>query len=199
MTDLPLRERWDEHLALGRWLEAVASPQPLPAGGRVASIAGAFAAALVEKIGRIVLRSPKRAALHAAAEEIAARTAALRPLLLALGEADDRAYAAVMAARRTASAAGTEPLHDAELAAAKLQVTLMEHCLEVIALARRLEAEVGPALGADLATARHLAGAAMQGAHGNVVADLAHLHLDPQSASIRAAADHAMARAAHLP
>ena len=54
------RERWDEQLPLGRWLEAVASPQPLPAGGRVASIAGAFAAALVEKIGRIVLRSPKR-------------------------------------------------------------------------------------------------------------------------------------------
>ena len=76
MSDTAPRERWDEQLPLGRWFEAVASPQPLPAGGRVASLAGAFAAALVEKIGRIVLRSPKRSALHPAAEDVAARAAA---------------------------------------------------------------------------------------------------------------------------
>ncbi len=101
MSDTAPRERWDDQLPLGRWFEAVASPQPLPAGGRVASLAGAFAAALVEKIGRIVLRSPKRSALHPAAEDVAARAAALRPLILAVGEADDRAYAAVIAARRS--------------------------------------------------------------------------------------------------
>ena len=63
-------------------------------------LAGAFAAALVENRG-IVLRSPKRSALHPAAEDVAARAAALRPLILAVGEADDRAYAAVIAARRS--------------------------------------------------------------------------------------------------
>lgn len=26
------REKWDENLPLGRWLEAIAAPQPLPAG-----------------------------------------------------------------------------------------------------------------------------------------------------------------------
>jgi formiminotetrahydrofolate cyclodeaminase len=195
MSDTPPRERWDEQLSLGRWLEAVASPQPLPAGGRVASIAGAFAAALVEKIGRIVLRSPKRAALHPVAETIAARAAALRPLLLAIGEADDRAYAAVMAARR-AGAVPSVPLHDAELAAAQLQVTLIEHSVEVIELARQLETEVGPALGADLATARHLAWAAAQGAHGNVLADLRNLGEDGAAAGVRTAAEAAMKRGA---
>jgi formiminotetrahydrofolate cyclodeaminase len=175
-------ERWDEALPLGRWLEAVASPQPLPAGGRVASVAAAFAAALVEKIGRIV------------AEEVAARAAALRPLLLALGDADDRAYAAVLAARR-AGAAASASLHDAELSAARLQVSLIEYCVEVAELAHRFEDRVGPALGADLATARHLAAAAAQGARGNVEADLANLAADPHAASLRAAAGAALARA----
>lgn len=189
------REKWDEALPLGRWLEAVASPQPLPAGGRVASVAGAFAAALVEKIGRIVLRSQTRSTLHPVAEEVAARAAALRPLLLAVGDADDRAYAAVMAARRAgAGAAPSVPLHDAELSAARLQVTLMEHCVEVIELARRLEDQVGPALGADLATARHLACAAAQGALGNVDADLRNLGEDVRAAGVRAAAEAALDR-----
>lgn len=197
VSELPPRERWDEQLALGRWFEAVASPQPLPAGGRVASIAGAFAAALVEKIGRIVLRSPRRSALHPVAEAVAARAAALRPLVLAVGEADDRAYAAVMAARRAAAGAvPSVPLHDAELAAARLQVTLIEHCAEVIELARQMETEVGPALGADLATARHLAWAAAQGALGNVEADLRNLGEGGAAASVRAAAEAAVKRVA---
>ena len=195
MSEAPSRERWDEQLPLGRWLEAVASPQPLPAGGRVASIAGAFAAALVEKIGRIVLRSPKRAALHPVAESIAARASALRPLLLTIGDADDRAYAAVMAARRAgAGAAPSVPLHDAELAAARLQVTLIEYCVEVIELARQLEAELGPALGADLATARHVAGAAAQAAMGNVEADLKDLAADPRAAAVRMVAETTLSR-----
>ena len=101
--------------------------------------------ALVEKIGRIVLRSPKRSALHPVAEDIAARAAALRPLILALGEADDRAYAAVMAARRAAAGPlASVPLHDAELAAARLQVMLMDHCVEVIELARKLSVRSAP-------------------------------------------------------
>ena len=199
MSDTPPRERWDEQLSLGRWLDAVASPQPLPAGGRVASIAGAFASSLVEKIGRIVLRSPKRAALHPVAEMIAARAAALRPLILAIGEADDRAYAAVMAARRaSAGAVPSVPLHDAELAAARLQVTLIEHCAEVIELVRHLETEVGPALGADLATARLLAWAAAQGALGNVEADLRNLGEDGTATGVRKAAEAAMKRGATL-
>lgn len=198
MSDQP-RERWDEELPLGRWLEAVASSQPLPAGGRVASIAGAFAAALVEKIGRIVLRSPKRAALHPVAGDVAARAAELRPLILAVGEADDRAYAAIMAARRAGSASTSTSLQEAELAAARLQVTLMEHCVAVIDLAGRLEHEVGPALGADVATARLLAAAAAMGAYGNVEADLANIPEGSHAAVIRTAALAARSRALPAP
>lgn len=193
MSDTASRERWDEQLPLGRWLEAVASPQPLPAGGRVASLAGAFAAALVEKIGRIVLRSPKRSALHPAAEDVAARAAAMRPLILAVGDADDRAYAAVIAARRS-GIAGSVPLHDAEVSAAQFQLTLIEYCVEVIELAQRLEGGVGQALGADLATAGFLARAAAEAAHGNVIVDLKELESDPRAAALRIAALATLAR-----
>ena len=73
MTD-STTDRAGEELPLGRWLDAVASHRPLPAGGRVAAITLTFGAALVEKIGRIVLRSTSRAALHPAAAEVVLRT-----------------------------------------------------------------------------------------------------------------------------
>ena len=193
MSEHPPRERWDEQLALGRWLEAIASPQPLPAGGRVASIAGALAAALVEKIARIVLRSPKRTALHPAAEVVAARAASLRPQLLAVGEADDRAYAAVMTARRAGPTASVS-LHDAEVSAARWQLTLIRNCVEVIELAQQLGVEVGPALGADVATAGFLARAAAEAAHGNIIVDLKGLEADSRAVALSAGAAAALAR-----
>ncbi len=188
-------ERWDDALPLGRWLEAVAAPQPLPAGGRVASLAAAFGAALVEKIGRIMLRSPRRAAFHPVAREVAERAGALRPLILAVGEADDRAYAAVMAAKRAPVSLPAPPSHEAELAAARLQVRLIAHCAEIGELAQRLEAGAGVALGADLATARYLARAAARSAHGNVVADLVTLPGNPPADAIRLEARSLLDRA----
>jgi formiminotetrahydrofolate cyclodeaminase len=187
------RERWDDELPLGRWLDAVAAPQPLPAGGRVASIALAFAAALVEKIARIVLRSPARAALHADAELVVERVQALRPYVLDIGEADDRAYAAILAARRPGSGiAPSQSLADAELSAARTQLHLMEQCVEVSALSRRLAAGLPETLRADLATASHLALASARSAQGNLVSDLANLGDTVAADTIRHAADRAM-------
>lgn len=162
-------EKLDAQRPLTAWLDAVASDRPLPAGGRVASVVAAFAAALVEKVARIVHRSPNRAALHALAEAVRAKVAPLRPALVALGAADDKAYAALMATRTTGNEAAH---HEARLTAARTQVELVEQAGEVARLAADLEAKVGPALRADLATARLLAVAAAHGAHGNVTANL---------------------------
>lgn len=187
------RERWDEDLPLGRWLDAVAAPQPLPAGGRVASINLAFAAALVEKIARIVLRSPGRAALHPEAELVVERAQALRPYVLDIGEADDRAYAAILAARRPGSGEAPSPsLADAELAAARTQWHLIEQCVEVDDLARRLAAGLPQTLRADLATASHLALAAARSAHGNLLSDLANLGDSVAADTMRHAAGRAI-------
>ena len=46
-----MSQQLDPQRSLIDWLDAVASDHPLPAGGRVASVAAAFAAALVEKDG----------------------------------------------------------------------------------------------------------------------------------------------------
>ena len=162
-------DQLDAGRPLGDWLEAVASERPLPAGGHVASVVTAFAAGLVEKVARIVRRAPTRAAMHALAEQVLERAAPLRPALLALGVADDRAYSLLMHARR----AGDETAYtEARLGAARTQSDLVEHAATVAHLAADLEARVGPALRADLATARLLAVAAAHGARGNVTANL---------------------------
>jgi formiminotetrahydrofolate cyclodeaminase len=194
------RERWDEELPLGRWLDAVAAPQPLPAGGRVASINLAFAAALVEKIARIVLRSPSRAPLHAEAELVVERAQALRPYVLDIGEADDRAYAAILAARRPgAGQVPSQSLADAELSAARTQLHLIEQCAEVAALARRLASGLPQTLRADLATASHLALAAARSAHGNVLSDLQNLGATVAADTVRHAAASALDRVTDEP
>jgi formiminotetrahydrofolate cyclodeaminase len=151
------------------WLAAVAAERPLPAGGHVASLVTAFAAGLVEKVARIVRNAPSRAALHALAEQALAKAAPLRPVLMALGDADDRAYARLMQIRRDGDEAAKA---GARLGAARTQFELVGHAAEVAHLAATLEARVGPALRADLATARLLAVAAAQGAYGNVAANL---------------------------
>lgn len=192
------REKWDENLPLGRWLEAIAAPQPLPAGGRVAAITLALASSLVEKIARIVLRSARRAPLHPLAEDVASRAASLRPLILGVGEADDRAYAAILAVRRGDHSEAAS-VQEAELRAARLQLRLIEYCVEVAALAARMEPGVGSAMGADLVTARHLAVAAARGARGNLEADLASQGQGEGAALLRDAAAAAMERLVTLP
>jgi formiminotetrahydrofolate cyclodeaminase len=162
-------DQLDAQHPLSAWLDAVASDRPLPAGGRVASVAAAFAAALVEKIARIVQGSPRRAALHSSAEAIQAKVTPLRLALVALGATDDDAYAAFMATRGADDEAAQR---EARLSAARTQVELVEQAGEVARLAAELEAKVGPALRADLATARLLAMAAAHGAYGNVTANL---------------------------
>ncbi len=195
----PFPERWDADLSLGRWLDAVASERPLPAGGRVAAISATFAAALVEKVARIVLRSPSRAALHAAAEEVVAQAASLRPLLLAVGDSDDRAYAAILAARKqhpNSPGAGHAPVREAHMAAARTQVVLAERAADIACLSRRLQDGVGSALRADLRTASAIAIAAVRGALGNVRVDLAELGEDSEALRLKASAEAAMERAA---
>lgn len=189
-------DAWTSELSLAGWLEAVAEPRPLPAGGRVASIAAAFAAALTEKVARIVLRSPARAALHPVAEDIAAQAAALRPVFLAVGEADDRAYAAILAVRRThgRGAPLPVPVREAHLAAAATQLQLAERAADLCGLADRLATGVGPALRADLMTARRLGVAAVAGAVGNVKADLAELESAPEGERLLARAESAWQR-----
>ena len=166
-----MSQQLDARRSLLDWLDAVSSDRPLPAGGRVASVAAALAAALVEKVARIVQRAPKRAASHPLAAAVQAKAAPLRAALLALGAADDEAYAALMATRHDDPAAR----HAARLDAARTQAELVEQAGAVARLAAELEAVVGPALRADLVTARLLAVAAAQGAHGNVTANLGDL------------------------
>ena len=159
----------DDGAPLATWLDAVAAERPLPAGGHVASLVTAFAAGLVEKVARIVRGSPTRAPAHAVADDALTRVAPLRAQLLALGVADDRAYAHLMEIRREGDDATKAT---ARLDAARTQFDLVGLASTVAQLAAGLEARVGPALRADLATARLLAVAAAHAAYGNVTANL---------------------------
>ena len=80
------------------YLDALASAAPTPGGGSAATLVGAMGAALVAMVARISADAPRLAAKRADALEIARLADELRAQLLAAREADESAYAAVVAA-----------------------------------------------------------------------------------------------------
>ena len=92
-----------EHLGrfdLEGFIYAVATAQPLPAGGAVAALVGALAAALAEMCAGLTARQPGYAAAEAEMRAIARQAAQWRAALLRAIDEDMAAYRQYMAARR---------------------------------------------------------------------------------------------------
>jgi formiminotetrahydrofolate cyclodeaminase len=139
-----------QQLPLARFVEQVATPTAAPAGGSIAAVVIALAAALVEMAAGLSLGWE-----HASA--VAERARELRERALPLAQRDAEVYARVLAARgearRAALAAAAEP----PLALAKLG-------REVVELAAQVRAQGNPSLAGDADTAAVLAAAASQAA-----------------------------------
>jgi formiminotetrahydrofolate cyclodeaminase len=150
-------------LSLADFLDELEAPAPSRSGGTAAANVAAMAAALVTMVGR---GSP-------AWEDgagVAAQARTLRDRLLELGDADARAYAAVLGAMRAEAETRTEQrdfaLGQALVVAALIPLAIAEAAADVAELAALATAHGKEALRPDAAVAAALAeAAAHSGAH----------------------------------
>jgi formiminotetrahydrofolate cyclodeaminase len=167
--------------SLQAWSDAVAAASPTPAGGAVAALASALAAALVTMVAGLTKRREKYAAVHEHAQEVRERAEILRADLLELASYDAEAVAEYMDALRLPQ--GTEFERTAReaakratlLEAARVQLELLHQAGEVAALAEAMAGSgVATAIG-DAATAAFLAVAAGRSAYWAIRSNLRHL------------------------
>ena len=163
------------------WSDAVAAATPTPAGGAVAALASALAAALVTMVAGLTTRREKYAAVHGHAQEVFERAESLRGELLELAMYDAEAVAEYMDALRLPQ--GTEFERTAReaarratlLEAARVQLELLHQAGEVAALSEAMTGSgVATAIG-DAATAAFLAVAAGRSAYWSIRSNLRHL------------------------
>ena len=162
---MPPEDRWvtgtSEPFDLAGFVEALASDQPLPAGGAAAALAGVLAAALVEM-----------AAGRAANEEtgdLVRQAAEWRAALLRAIEEDVAAYQGYLAARRLPRGDEAqrrwrdEAIQRAIRAATIAPLNVARLVNDVLGALAELAAYVRPALIGDLAMAAYLAEAVLRG------------------------------------
>ena len=164
-----------------QWSDAVAAASPTPAGGAVAALVSALAAALVTMVAGLTTRREKYAAVHGHAQEVLERAESLRAELLELAMYDAEAVAEYMDALRLPQ--GTEFERTAReaarkatlLEAARVQLELLHQAGEVAALSEAMAGSgVATAIG-DAATAAFLAVAAGRSAYWSVRSNLRQL------------------------
>lgn len=167
--------------SVNQWSDAVAGATPTPAGGAVAALASALAAALVTMVAGLTTRREKYVAVHGHAQEVLERAEALRSELLELATYDAEAVAEYLDALKLPQ--GTEFERTAReaakratlLEAARVQLELLHQAGEVAALGEAMAGSgVATAIG-DAATAVFLAVAAGRSAYWSIRSNLRHL------------------------
>lgn len=144
-------------LPLNAFLDELEAPAPSPSGGTAAAISAAMAAALLTMVGRASSDWDDGAG-------VAAQAHTLRVKLLELGEADARAYGAVLQAMRDAGS-GTPQQRDfalgqALVVAALMPLAIAECAADVAELAALAAVHGKESLRPDAAVAAALAEAA---------------------------------------
>ena len=170
--------------SLQQWSDAVAAANAVPAGGTVAALTTALAAALVTMVAGLTTRREKYAAVHNYAQETLERANVLRDDLLDLAIQDAIVIAEFMDAlslpqgtefERTAREAARRA---ALLEAARVQLELLHQAAEVAGLAEAMVGSgVATAIG-DAATASFLAAAASRSAYWSIRGNLKTLGRD---------------------
>ena len=160
------------------WSDAVAAATATPAGGAVAALGSALAAALVAMVAGLTMRREKYAAVHRYAEETLLRAEVLRTELLDLARQDAVVIAEYMDALRLPQESEFErTARDAArraalLEAARVQLELLDQAAEVASLAEAMTGSgVATAIG-DAATASFLAAAACRSAYWSIRGNL---------------------------
>lgn len=171
---------------LRQFTEALGSSAPTPGGGGASALAGALAAALAEMVAQLTVGRAKFQAAEAAAKQVLNRAQEIRAELLALVDADARAYATVKAAysqpRKTPEqrAAREAALQQALIEAMQPPLRMMDLAVEVVVLAGEIATVGNPTVASDAGCAAVLGDAAARAAALNVMANLVPLKDCPQ-------------------
>ncbi len=160
--------------------EAVAQGTPTPGGGAVAALVGGLAAALGEMVARITFSTSREryASVKAEMGALANRAAALRRALLDSVSRDSRAFNAVVNAYQIDQAQHNRDviIQAALRDAAQVPLDVINHCLEVIKLARSVADRGIDRAASDAATAAYMVQAAIESSALNVRVNAQLLH-----------------------
>lgn len=169
-------------LSVAEFAELTASGQPAPAGGSATALAGALAAALAAMVARLTAGRERYADYRAEMIALCDEADALRGRLLALVDADARAYEQVLAAYRlpqeTASqrTRRTGAIQTALRGATETPLAVAGACRDVLALAATAAAHGNRNTTSDAQAGAWLAYAGLQAAAINVRTNLALIH-----------------------
>ena len=154
--------------------EVLASNAPVPGGGGACALVGAVGMALGNMVGSLTLNSKKYADVHDEMTLLCEEATALQNELLALMEADAKAFIPLSQAYKLPKDTPEEKAHKAEVMAACLDsccqvpLKIMECCAKAIEL-QEIYAEKGSAMAlSDAGVGAILCLSAMQGAALNV-------------------------------
>ena len=165
-------------ITIARFVERLASPEPIPGGGSASAIAASLSAALLTMVARLSSGRPKYADYAATHGRAEAAGAAARGRFLELADQDATAYATFAAAMKLPRETSEElearagALRRAAREAAIVPMEILRGCRS---LAEEIEAMAGRSnlnAASDVAVAALLVDAAAHGAAANVLVNL---------------------------
>jgi methenyltetrahydrofolate cyclohydrolase len=163
---------------LQTFLDELASAEPVPGGGSVAALSGAFAASLVAMVCRLTVSKKGYEMVSDELRSIIPRAETLQRELRDLVQADSDAYARVIDAYQlpkdtdAEKAARSRAVQDALKHASDVPLRVAERCADVLALARIVAEKGNKNAASDAGVGALMAEAGLSGAALNVSINL---------------------------
>ena len=188
-------------LSVSSFLDALASADPTPGGGTAAAVAGAMGTSLLIMVTGLAKSKANTDEEKAALAGARAALGPVRDALVALADADTRAFDAVMAAYRLPKAtdadkaARTAAVQAALQGATVVPLDTLRACAEALDQAVVVARCGNRAAASDAGVALELLGAAAAGAEANVRINLGSLRDEAFTAATAADLAHLLASA----
>ena len=161
-----------------KFLDQLASAEPVPGGGTVAALSGSLGASLVAMVCRLTIDKKGYEAVSDEMQTILVRAEKLQNELRDLMQADTDAYARVMSAYKlpkntdAEKIARTNTIQDALKHAADVPLQVAERCAQVLELARPVAEKGNKNTASDAGVSALMAEAGLRGAVFNVQINL---------------------------
>ena len=165
-------------LTLESFLDALASPEPVPGGGSAAAVAASLGASLVAMVAALSADRAAYAAFAATHQRAGLAGRELAQRLVRLADEDAAAYGRFAAAMKLPRAtddektARTAAIREAARAAAEVPMRTLEACRDVLTAAEALAGRSNRNAASDLAVTSRIVEASAHGAAENVRVNL---------------------------